>query len=328
MNDLVSIIIPVYNVELYLKSCLDSLLTQTYNNFEIIIVDDGSFDKSSSICLEYSKKDKRIKFINSKHIGVSNARNIGLEYANGKYISFVDPDDTLSPDYLRVLCSQIEIHNADVVGCSRKKVTGHNNLFIVETVQNNKFISFNNEEALIKLFTLKDYMGVAGKIYKRSIINNHKFNNLETGEDLEFNSRIFLNISKMIWCDTELYFYLQRDSSLTHKKDNKLRISEFISVWMSLQNIPKENVLCRAHALERLMKIYLYLRYNEKTRFIEEIYPYVNTYFSLAVKEFNINNEIPKLKKILINISIKNPVFYSLCRKTASLLSRLYNVLI
>ena len=100
---LISIIVPVYNVEKYLKKCLDSILSQTYKNFEVIIVNDGSPDNSQKIIDEYKKKDKRIIVLEKENGGLSSARNYGIEHANGKYISFVDADDYIEKDYVEKL---------------------------------------------------------------------------------------------------------------------------------------------------------------------------------------------------------------------------------
>ena len=102
-TDLISVIIPVYNVEQYLNRCVDSVINQTYKNLEIILIDDGSTDNSGKICDEYSQKDKRVKVIHQKNMGVSNSRNKGINIAKGKYITFVDSDDVLNCQYIEFI---------------------------------------------------------------------------------------------------------------------------------------------------------------------------------------------------------------------------------
>ena len=111
----ISIIIPVYNKEMYLEECLDSVINQTFADFECVLIDDGSSDSSGIICDKYQAKDKRIKPIHTKNNGVSHARNVGIENAAGEYITFVDSDDILSPDYLESLICAIQNSQADIV---------------------------------------------------------------------------------------------------------------------------------------------------------------------------------------------------------------------
>ena len=102
-NDLISIIIPIYNVEKYMEKCLNSVVNQTYNNIEIILIDDGSKDKSREICDNYAKKDNRIKVVHKENNGVSSARNTGIDMSKGKYITFIDSDDYIDTDYIETL---------------------------------------------------------------------------------------------------------------------------------------------------------------------------------------------------------------------------------
>ena len=115
--ELVSVILPVYNGEKYLKECIDSILANTYQNLEIILVDDGSADKSGSICDEYAKKDKRIKVIHQENKGLVGARNCGLSVSNGTYIAFIDADDLVSPAFYEEMVSAMETEHADLVAC-------------------------------------------------------------------------------------------------------------------------------------------------------------------------------------------------------------------
>ena len=119
---LVSIIVPVYNVEKYLERCLDSLINQTLKDIEIILVDDGSTDDSGNICDKYAKKDKRIKVIHKENGGLSDARNIGLSIANGRYLQFVDSDDFIHKQMIEILYNTIINNNADISICDFDKV--------------------------------------------------------------------------------------------------------------------------------------------------------------------------------------------------------------
>ena len=114
MSDLVSIIIPVYNAENYIRDCLNSVIKQTYRNIEIILIDDGTLDNSGIICEEYAMKDERIRVIHKKNEGVSTARNVGIGLAKGRYILFVDADDFVTDEYVRMLCEKMKLYYVDM----------------------------------------------------------------------------------------------------------------------------------------------------------------------------------------------------------------------
>ena len=116
-QDLISIVVPIYNVEKYLEKCINSIIIQTYKNIEIILVNDGSTDSSGKICDIYLKIDKRIKVVHKKNGGLSDARNVGIENAKGKYIAFIDSDDFLDSDFIEILYNLIIEYNADVSCC-------------------------------------------------------------------------------------------------------------------------------------------------------------------------------------------------------------------
>ena len=122
MEDLISVVVPIYNVEKYLKTCIETIIKQTYKNIEIILVNDGSTDNSLQICNEFKEKEKRIKVINKKNGGLSDARNIGLKKAKGKYICFIDSDDFINEKYIEELHSLIIKNNAQIAICSFENV--------------------------------------------------------------------------------------------------------------------------------------------------------------------------------------------------------------
>ena len=120
-NELISIVVPIYNVEKYLRQCLDSILDQTYEHFECLLINDGSPDNSADICKEYVDKDARFHYFEKENGGLASARNFGIKYSKGKYITFIDSDDWVESDYLEVLYSKIKEYNTDFVISSYKK---------------------------------------------------------------------------------------------------------------------------------------------------------------------------------------------------------------
>lgn len=219
-NTLVSIIIPVYKVEQYLKRCVDSILNQTYPTLEIILVDDGSPDNCPAICDEYAKKDKRIKVIHKENGGLSSARNAGLDIATGGYISFVDSDDWVNIQYIEKLLSLAIQDNADIVIAEHIKTFGN------ENVKQQSFFHkiYNNKSALQTLYKNEHVSFTVswGKLYKRDILSKIRFPLQKFHEDTFTTYLIFYASKKIVYTNQILYYYLQRNDSITssaHSQD-------------------------------------------------------------------------------------------------------------
>lgn len=195
MEEKVSIIIAIYNLEEYLRECLDSIINQTYTNIEIILVDDGSTDNSLQIMNEYSKKDSRIICISQKNMGPGMARNKGLEKATGKYISFVDGDDFIFPDFVKKLVSIIK--DDDLYSYCGISVNGENTFLSLE--ENSLFIR----------------QCCYNKLYNAKFLKNIRFKNYKFAEDLLFNYQLSFLSSSISYIEEPLYFYRKRESSIT-----------------------------------------------------------------------------------------------------------------
>ena len=254
----ISIIVPVYNVEKYLSQCLDSILTQTFKDFECICVNDGSTDNSLSTLQEYANKDSRIKIMNQENKGLSGARNTALKVADGQYITFIDSDDFVSSDYLGKLLTVAEKENSDIVYCRHKMY------FPLD----NKYENGPNREKLNKLFykysetnkrdkqlkyildIVENSRSACMKLYKTEILIKNKlsfFENVYAEEDFAFNALINLCSQKISFLDEELYYYRKQVESLTADKE-KLRINalnSFITLTKDLynRNLLKDSVI-------------------------------------------------------------------------------------
>ena len=210
-----SIIIPIYDVEAYLCKCLDSVIFQSFNNWEAILIDDGSLDNCPNICDEYAKKDIRIKVFHIENGGVSLARNVGLNNARGKYIVFLDADDYLSQNYLSILY---------------KSLSGEIDMLYYGSVHVSakEEVSYKAVSRKIELLSLKEvcrrklYSGyVWTYVYKRSIIEEHKLRfsiALKYAEDWEFILKYYCHIRQMVVIPDCLYYQLQREGSATQRK--------------------------------------------------------------------------------------------------------------
>lgn len=223
---LVSIIVPVYNVEKRLARCIESLCGQSYKDIEILLLDDGSTDGSAAICSAAAEKDSRIRFIHKPNSGVSDTRNLGLELATGKYLQFVDSDDCITPDYTQQLVAAAERTNAelviapyqlqfepDVKGCVDARTNG---FLPACTLTQKQFV-----RALLKGNSTFYYGALWNKLYRRDLTEGLQFIKLPFGEDMEFNVRYAARISGVVCAiDEPGYCYIQSRDSLCHSKIN------------------------------------------------------------------------------------------------------------
>lgn len=220
-NEFYSFIVPVYNTAEYLGRCLDSILNQTYTNFEVICVDDGSTDDSLSILKSYRQKDSRVKVFSQKNSGVSSARNLGLnKMCFGGSVSFVDSDDWIHPRFLEILNETKSTTKADVVACNYKKMEQYIIEDFLKTAIKPKFLRYseimNNEPVSAKRY-------IWGRIYSKTILKKSRFvEDLKIGEDTAFNIDILLRKKdlKFVYIDIPMYYYYYRDNSAVHTINN------------------------------------------------------------------------------------------------------------
>lgn len=215
MNDLISIIVPIYNVENYLDRCLDSIVNQTYTNLEIILVDDGSTDNSKLMCDDYKNKDHRIVVIHKKNGGLSSARNVGIDIAHGNYIMFVDSDDFIDIKMVENMLKILKETNSDISICNRfyyyengdKKLRYKNN---------NIQIIMNSEQAIYEMNNYRNFdMSAWCKLYKIELFNDIRFPNGKISEDFYIMYLLFDKAKKIVYNSNPYYYYFQRNGSIT-----------------------------------------------------------------------------------------------------------------
>ena len=224
---MISVIVPVYNVEKYLDNCVESIVNQTYKDLEIILVDDGSPDNCPAMCDEWAKKDDRIKVIHKENGGLSSARNAGLEAANGEYIAFVDSDDSIDlATYSTMLGFFEQDENVDIVICGYQRVNKKEEIVVCD---NNckQIVRFDQRELYQEIFGRLNN-AVWNKIYKKRIISDMKFpNGIVHGEDLIFNLKLLKRCKVGIKCDSPFYHYYSREDSITN---SKFKFSKFFEI--------------------------------------------------------------------------------------------------
>jgi len=229
MRPKISVIIPVYNSELFLKRCLNSVVHQTYDNLEIIIINDGSTDQSFSICRNFADKDPRIVLLHQNNQGVSAARNLGLEIAIGDYIGFVDSDDELEPDMYEHLLSQMSKFDADIAICGfmfyfedgRKKASFAPKVLVLH----------NQETAIYNALTGNMYAGhLCNKLFKSHLFHKEKLNvSIKIYEDLVIFIRILLKSERIIFDSAPLYRYYIHRMSAYNKQLHKYHLTAYLA---------------------------------------------------------------------------------------------------
>ena len=241
MNEKISVIIPIYNVEKYLPKCINSVLNQTYSNLEIILVNDGSTDSCKQICEEYKKLDNRIKIINKKNGGLSDARNYGIEASTGNYIAFLDSDDWIDKKLYMTLYKIIKRYDADISVCNFKKsyLNGDN-----KTHNSGKIKCYSNIEALNELYGKNSVQMIVAwnKLYKRSTIKELRFPVGRIHEDEYLTPIIIYNANKLVYIDNQLIYYRQTPNSIMNSKFNIKRL-DYLYVLENRIEFFKENML-------------------------------------------------------------------------------------
>ena len=310
---LVSIIIPVYNAEKYIGKCLDSVVRQTYSNLEVIVVDDGSVDRSSEICKEYYLKYSIIKFFCKKNEGVAQARNYGLNKCKGTFISFVDSDDFIHPDYVQTLVDLLLDQQADISICGFYKIyEGKKNVILKQ--KNVEKCIFSQKEAMKHfLYQNKIDSSFWAKMYKKELFNKITIKNYKVFEDMDTLYQLILKANKIVYCSKILYYYLVRQDSLIHKQFSKENAKViFILNEMETKVLQIYPDLESAFSI-RKMNAYFYVLRNVKK----------NTEFYFEAKQFILKNrkkmltilDIPKKTKwgiyiSYINFQLIKPLFY------------------
>ena len=315
MNDLISIIVNVYNGEKYIEKCLNSILRQTYKNIEIIIVNDNSKDKTLNIIKKY--KDKRIKIINNKkNIGLSLSRNIGIDNSNGKYLYFVDVDDYIELDTIEYLYKLIKKYKVKLSTCKCLDIYDYNYKYKNDT---ETITLLSNEEMLNKLLLTIDRTGTTwNKLYEKDLFNDIRFED-RIVNDVVTTYKLILKCKKIVFSNQIKYFYLRHNNSILGKKNYKHLIDLYDGAIERYNHIDKiypekiENKICLLLLIESLYvinnkELNNYLKDKDALNLYKRLYTSkvfkTNIRFNDKIKIviFRIN---PKLYKLIIKIYLR-----------------------
>lgn len=252
---LISIIIPVYNVEEYLEECLGSVLEQTYRHFEVVLIEDGSTDKSREICERFCKADKRFKMFLGQHRGVAAARNKGLENALGQYIVFVDSDDKIEKDMLEYLYQGICNYHTQIAICGITIVEGKKHRNIVE--ESPQVLS--SEEALMEICKdgkIKNYLWA--QIYEKQLFDGISFPEGQIFEDIAVYYRLIEKIDTVVLLDQIKYYYIRRKGSLSFGKNKKANIQRCYAYRKRYEKLSGKH-----HNLQEDMQRLIFINYRK-----------------------------------------------------------------
>lgn len=311
MNPTITIIVPVYNVEAYVRKSLQSIADQTFTDWECIVVDDGSTDGSGAICDEFAARDPRFRVIHQENKGLSGARNTGLAVAQGRYIGFLDSDDYIHPDMYQVLVTAIEQTHSDMAVVNTRKV---NNLD--EPFQPNPPIEYcimNREQFFhhwfVEPFVSKWDALVWNKLYKHELIGSQRFVAMNPGEDYEFNIRMILRCNITVMTNQVLHHWVMRDSSICHHD----------GVAPHLYKVMQALEYCGIHCSEMTEKERAYYKIDIMKRYLKARRACKNNRkLSLKIKKerntvnegFLTNKNIPLHYKVVIGLMFYCPCIY------------------
>ncbi len=247
---LISIIVPVFNVEAFVERCMISLISQSYENIEIIMVDDGSTDRSGKICDKYQQKDPRVKVIHKSNGGLSDARNAGIEQASGKYLSFVDADDWVAKDYIAEMYQIMNQTGGDIVCCRFRRT-------LKDEMIRNKMHGickvYFREEAIKRLLYQNISTSANGKLYKTDLWSDIKFPVGKLYEDVETIYFIFNQCEKVACTYKILYFYYLRDDSIVNRKFSVKKLDYVENCKRLLESVKLDYPQFESAAVSRLM---------------------------------------------------------------------------
>lgn len=219
MDDLVSVLVPCYNTESYLARSLESIINQTYKNLEIIVLNDGSTDRSLEIMNDYSNKDNRIRVISRENRGVAYSRNELIQNSKGKYITFVDSDDTIHREMIEKMHSKLVENNCEMAICNFNKIKSVDEIES-QTLIDENYRTYNKEQLVYNLITINDFYDcVTGKLFKKELFTNVSFPENRVFEDSAVVHRLYCEVEKAVALDGRYYNYLiGRDNSIMSKK--------------------------------------------------------------------------------------------------------------
>ena len=324
-NELISIIIPVYSAEKYLRQCLDSIINQTYTNFEVLLVNDGSTDSSGMICQEYVENDSRFRYFEKENGGASSARNLGLERSGGAYITFIDSDDWVEPNYLDVLYTALKENDTDVAISTYKRFA-QDGVFYLRSYsrEDDEFLNLGTRsrdsflEILPRLGELDhSFYSISSKLIKREIIGNLLFDEqVSYAEDLNFFFHLYLGVESVVYVRDYTYVHRTHDAS-TSQNVNELQALQELEIYKKMFQQIDRMGLPTFHYFKRMENVVTYRisgfptskAIREYESFVSEVrerVTYQQPLISLIVPIYNVENYLRMCLDSIANQTYSN----------------------
>lgn len=313
----ISVIVPVYNCEKYIKRCLVSIKKQSYKNFEIIIIDDGSKDRSGVICDDYAKSHKNISVIHNENQGPAASRKCGIEHAGGNLVMFVDSDDWLEPDTLEVMCHELLFYDADVVTCSYVDVYNNGKRVVQRTFQEDVLECNSFSECIYEIHgTRRMNTGPVAKLYKKKLFENIDFReHITIGEDYTMLLQVLRNANKVRMLNRVFYnrrLYGGNISRSGYTQRHKLALDNYLLVRARLFDaFPKYKMEILGYHIEYEMAVITAMCRNRN--FDREVIQKLRDDLSLNMKEILWKCKIPMYMKICALMIAYTPKIFCAC---------------
>ena len=304
---LISVVVPIYNSEKYLEECIRSILNQTYKKLEILLIDNGSTDNSRDICDKFSEDDDRVKVVHKKHGGIASARNCGISYLTGEYVSFIDSDDCIASDFYEILLSVSQKYDADI---SIIKETSKEEEIYKEYKIDGQYINiFEQKQAIKKLLDGKPFhFEVWNRLYKKNIIKLNDFPDYNAGEDMLATFAFFMRSKKIVFVNCPKYYYRPSETGVSRQKisDKKLDIINVLDILLENTNkyypdLTHKMIAKKVYFYAHLIKKMLDSDYNDKNNY-EMMISYVRSH----MKEFY-KGKHTILQKFFVTMIAVNP---------------------
>lgn len=321
--ELVSIIVPVFNTEKYIRRCVDSILSQSYTEIELILIDDGSTDQSGAICDQYAKDDSRVITLHQENKGLSNARNRGLDIATGEWITFVDSDDFIAQDFVEYMLKMCIKYQVDISECKTMRGTDD---FLPEGTD--KVIEKKWEFRKLYIASGRKFrVTVWAKLYKRNLFLDYHFPEGKINEDDDASFKLLYKAREIAVSDRYLYYYFQSENSITRKKRDCISY-DFLEIYKDRIEFLKRNSedflidVTKKELCIRLMMRYINARRDGmSSNELKNLLSLYNSYF----KSINGFSQMPPLEVIALRLFYIFPDLFSLAENSMNIIKKAKN---